>query len=126
MLVLMSSDKLWENVIEQKGNDLSIVIWGKLRKTHSFTFRDKRYFSSRVGGGRLSHEGLMTFFREKRENPSSKCSFFTFFQLKIFSLPKYHILGYCVLSPISNDMFPLFQRSFNNENIPEIVTSNVI
>ena len=51
MLVLMSSDKLWENVIGQKGYELSIVSWEKVIKTHSLTFRDKDTFLLGWGAG---------------------------------------------------------------------------
>ena len=92
---------------------------GEISKTCPFTFRDKAAPFLLLQKGHLSLEGLMTCFREEESGESFQhLPFLKFLQLKIFNIQRCHIWGQHVLNPISNNTFPLFQKSFNNPNNP--------
>lgn len=104
----MKSEKLYKNLLGQKGCKLRTVNWGKLPRAWLFRCllafphpqRCGYYFLPGVdGGGGTSPEALITCFRRRSESflhvPLCKL-----LQLKIFSMPRHRVLGEHVLNPL--------------------------
>ena len=109
-----ATDKEWKDMERyDKEDELSVVNWGNLARpvcsdssplSVHLGYEDVSFFPAGKGKipltwGPRAASGMKDW---RTERTSASASFFRFLQLKIFSVPNGHILGYHFLNPINS------------------------